>query len=301
MRARLESTPRVHIFANVASGGHVIREDQLNRYVEVAEFKHQAYQLAGMRTLILLVSALVATAGAYGGVPITFKRDTFSFVNDTVFAYQDGRPSIRHEEVKRYTARCFAMARAVVQFNKFARFDPDLPPLDDAALADRIRAVTGRPPWREALERNERIVIPGVADLRTLSRTRTRVVQENIGLGWPTYFRLGNWRALLPRLPGQQGRTKARLDQMLAQGDLFVAYITTLPGDLTINHAIVVMARRDDDKGGNSSYTVYDPNFPDAPRILHWSSKDVNFWYPPNRTFVGGRVYVWQVYGHPLQ
>jgi hypothetical protein len=249
---------------------------------------------------ILLVGALIAAMGADARAPIAFERDTFSFVNDTVFAYRDGHPSLRREEMKRYTARCFVMARAVVQFHKFARFDPDLPPLDDAALAHRIRAVTSRAPWQSALNGRDRIVIPGVPNLRELSRTRTRVVQENIGLGWPTYFRPGNWRALLPRLPGQPGRVKARLDETLAHGDLFVAYITTLPVNLYINHAIVVMSRKYDG-AGNCTYTVYDPNFPDAPRTLHWSSAEKKFWYPPNRTFVGGRVFVWQVYGTPLQ
>src|SRR6266404_1235711 len=97
----------------------------------------------------ILVCALVATLHADARAPIAFERDTFSFVNDTVFAYQDGHPSIRHGDGNRYTARCFVMARAVVQFHKFARFDSKLPPLDDSALADRIRAVTRRAPWQD--------------------------------------------------------------------------------------------------------------------------------------------------------
>ncbi len=249
---------------------------------------------------MLLVGAFLGSVSARAGVPVVFERDTFSFANDTVFAYRDGHPSLRHESTKRYATRCFVMSRAVVQFRKFARFEPDLPPLDDSALADRIRAITRRAPWRDALDQTHRIVIPGVADLRALSRTRTRVVQENIGLGWPTYFRLGNWRVVLPKPPGQQARTQTELDQTMAKGEFYVAYMTTMPDYLYTNHAVLVLDRHAED-GENIGYTVYDPGFPEGPRTLYWSKRSGTFWYPPNPTFVGGSVYVWRVYGGPLQ
>jgi hypothetical protein len=252
------------------------------------------------RAVLILVGGWLAVAAAKASLPFEFGRDTLSFANDTVFAYQDGHPSMRKDSVDRYTARCFVMCRAAVQFRRFARFEPMQPPLDDATLAERIREVARRPPWEDEYDEGKRIAIPGVSSLRELSRVHTRLVQENIGLGWPTYFRPGNWRVLLPRLPGQQTRTKARLDRILAEGGFFVAYITTLPDDFKINHAVLVFARNSD-QGGNLAYTVYDPTFPDAPRTLNWSEQGGAFWYPPNRTFVGGRVYVWHVYGAPLQ
>ncbi len=254
----------------------------------------------GATRLALLAGALAATGVAQARSSLEFERNTFAFANETVFAYRDGHPSLRSGSTELYARRCFVMSRAVIQFRKFARFDPSLPPLGDASLAERIRAVTRRAPWRETLENADRIVIPGVADLRTLSRTRTRVVQQNLGLGWPTYFRPGNWRVLLPKFPGQQATTKSRLDQMLAQSELFVAYLTTMPDNLNINHAVLVLARQDED-GANTSYTVYDPNHAEGPRTLYWSARDSTFWYPADETFVGGRVYVWQVYGGPLQ
>ena len=252
------------------------------------------------RCVAFQVGVLLASLGVQARPPVAFERDTFSFANDTVFAYQDGHPSLRQESTKRFATRCFVMSRAVVQFRKFARFDPALPPLDDAALADRIRAITRRAPWRDELDESHRIVIPGVPDLRALSRTRARVVKENIGLGWPTYFRLGNWRVVLPKPRGQQARTKARLDLALTQGEYYVAYMTTMPDYLYTNHAVLVLGRQGDD-GENIGYTVYDPGFPDAPRTLYWSKRAGTFWYPPNTTFVGGSVYVWRVYGGPLQ
>ena len=256
-----------------------------------------------IRSLALAFGALLlasAPAHALAREPFVFDRDTFAFVNDTVFAYEDGHPSLRHETSERYTARCFVMSRAAVQFRKFARFDPKLPPLNDAALAKQVRAVTGRAVWREPLPDRARIVIPGAANLRALSRTRPRIVQENIGLGTPTYFRPGNWRALLPHLPGQSSRVKARLNQILGRGELFIAYLTTLPNSLSINHAVLVFEARNE-PGGNVSYTVYDPNYADAPKKLQWLSQAKTFFYPPNSTFVGGPVNVWQVYAYPIQ
>lgn len=249
---------------------------------------------------IALLVAAPASARAQAREPFVFDRDTFAFINDTVFAYEDGHPSLRHESSERYTARCFVMSRAVVQFRKFARFDPKLPPLPDAALAKQVRAVTGRAVWREPLRDRARIVIPGAANLRTLSRTRPRVVQANIGLGTPTYFRPGNWRVLLPHLPGQSARVKATLDQTLGRGELFIAYLTALPNSLSINHAVLVFKARSE-PGGNVSYTVYDPNYTDAPKKLQWLSQTKSFFYPPNSTFVGGPVNVWQVYAYPIQ
>ena len=253
----------------------------------------------------LLISLLTLTSfleckGAEIRPTVAFKRDTFAFANDTVFAYKGGRARLRRDEAERYTARCFVMCRAVVQFKKFARFEPNASPLKDSELAKRIREITRRPPWDDADNASERIVIPGVRNLRALSRVHTRVVQENIGLGWPTYFRPGNWRVLLPRLPGHQMRTKFRLDNILESGGCFVAYITTLPKDLAINHAILIFSRKRA-VGGRSVYSVYDPTFPNSPRTLNWSNQDAAFSYPPNKTFVGGRVTVWHVYGAPLQ
>ena len=246
-----------------------------------------------------LAFCLMAT-GAEASPTFSFDRDTLAFVNDTVFAYSNGHPSLRNDSNERYTARCFVMCRAVVQFQKFARFDPKAAPLDDAVLAERIRAVARCAPWQDEKPEANRIVFPGFPDLRTLSRKNPRVLQANIGQGWPTYFRPGNWRALLPRLPGYQTRTKQRIDQILARGELFVAYITTLPANLNINHAILVTGHRNGN-GGDTDYAVYDPTFPKAPRVLSWSAKDGTFSYPPNSTFVGGRVVVWQVYGAPFQ
>jgi hypothetical protein len=250
----------------------------------------------------------VSIGRAQGEALLAFKRDTFAFANETVFEYHEGHPSSRHadppENAKRFTQHCFVMSRAVVQFRKFARFEPALRPLDDRALAVRIRQITRRPPWAAALAERERIVIPGYANLRGLSRARSDVLQENIGLGWTTYFRPGNWRILLPHGPTQQARTHRELERTLARGEFFIAYLTTIPESLSINHGVLVYAEANSaqrKRADRRRYTVYDPNHAEGPRTLEWSPRDRSFLYQRDWDFVGGRVFVWQVYGRALQ
>jgi hypothetical protein len=251
---------------------------------------------------------IFSAAGA-AGHPFSFHRDTFDFANETILEYHQGHASPRHEngsqKPKRFTQHCFVMSRSTIQFRKFARFDPALPPLDDRELAARIRKITSQIPWAPPVAMHDRITIPGHPDLRALSRARPDLLQENIGLGWTTYFRPGNWRILLPHGPAQQARTHAELERTLARGEFFVAYLTNIPKSLNINHGVLVYARQEiSDRGSDPRklrYSVYDPNHPDGPRTLEWSPGDSCFLYQRDSDFVGGRVVVWQVYGGFLQ
>lgn len=268
------------------------------------------------RTLFCAVGVLLFDATASAARPFDFKRDTFAFANETIFEYHDGSASLRRDtpgtvKKKRFVQHCFVMSRGVEQFRKFARFAPAQPPLDDAELAARIHRITHIPAWAPPAAEKDRIVIPGYADLRRLSRARGEIVRKNIGLGWPTYFRVGNWRIFLPHGPGQQARTQAALERALAQPEgYFVAYLTTTPESFAINHAVLVyakqrsvaaFARRGSGQSDTIRYLVYDPNHADQPRTLEWSPRDRSFSYQRDWDFAGGHVTVWQVYGRPLQ
>ncbi|PYK47964.1 MAG: hypothetical protein DME20_10295, partial [Verrucomicrobia bacterium] len=79
-----------------------------------------------------------------GASDFRFDRDTLAFQNATVLKYKDGVPFLRakstsDDPANKYTRRCFVMTRTAMQFRKFARFDPRGAPLDDKALAARIR------------------------------------------------------------------------------------------------------------------------------------------------------------------
>lgn len=276
------------------------------RFDERGEARISARREVRLQSLAIVACVLANAGGVRAERAFNFDRDTFSFDNETALEYHDGHASQRHpvpgEQPKRFTQHCFVMSRTVLQFRKFARFEPGQRSLDDKKLADRIRQITRIPPWTAAFAREERIVIPGYRDLRSLSEARAEVLQKNIGLGWPTYFRPGNWRILWPHGPAQQARTHEAMEHALnTSGGFFVAYLTNFPRSLNINHGVLVYARKNKDPQGSCCYTVYDPNHHDAPRILEWSDRDGSFLYQRDTDFVGGKVIVWQVYGRPIQ
>jgi len=233
-----------------------------------------------------------------------FKRDTLSFANSTVFEYHEGVARLRRGEKEknpRYTRRCFTMCRTVLQFQKFARFDPSGAPLNDDDLARRIREVTKHPAWRDPFPDGERIVIPGYANLRKLSEKHALVLQKNIGLGWPTYARIGNYRMFYNHSTKYQDETRNQLNAALARRELFVAYLSDFP-TLHINHAVLVYERKPSKPKDNADrYNCYDPNHPDGPRELVWLKDKQVFNFEKDEEFVGGFARVFRVYGKPLQ
>ncbi len=256
----------------------------------------------------LAIFFVLALAKPSPGSDFRFHRDTFAFANETVFEYRDGvahwrKPSTGGEHVRRYTSRCFVMTRAAMQFHKFARFNPHGAPADDRTLTAQIRQIVRRSAWREPLPPDQRIVVAGYPNLRTLSRTRGRLLQDNIGAGWTAYFRLGNSRMLHEHSREYQERTQADLEATLARGELFVAYLSTFP-NLNINHAVLVYGHKRSPGAKKTklmSYVVYDPNHPEAPRELTWSPAGRFFAFQKDWDFVGGFVRVYRVYGKPIQ
>ena len=235
-----------------------------------------------------------------------FKQDTLAFANSTVFGYAQGKivsssNPANKEKAQRYTRRCFVMSRTVLQFHKFARFDSNAAPLNDEQLAQRIRAVTSREPWHEPLPAGQRIVFPGYRNLREMSRKREIVVQRNIGLGWPTYCRVGNFRMVFLLDHGYQETTHQAVERAMARNDFFVAFLSDFP-TLHINHSVLVYAHKAKRaRDGTDRYLVYDPNHPDGPRELKWLPAKREFDFQKDEEFVGGFTRVFQVYGKPFQ
>jgi hypothetical protein len=260
---------------------------------------------AGFCRLAIFVAVALARASASGS-DFRFDRDTFAFQNATVLKYKNGVPSLRarstsDDPANKYSRRCFVMTRTVMQFRKFARFDPHGAPLDDNQLAARIRAVSRHFAWQEPLPENERIVFPGYANLRQMSKARAEVFKENIGSGFITYFRPSNGRMFFQHSRKYQERTHANLDAALSRGDLLVGYLSTYP-KLSINHAVLVYAREKRRPGDElEHYLVYDPNHAEAPRQLTWSARERAFFYQKDIDFIGGFVRVYQAYGNLLQ
>jgi len=234
--------------------------------------------------------------------PFRYATDTFAFANETVWNYVGGtvKSDSSHTQTGKrdYTRHCFVVSRAAVQFWKFARFDPKAAPLSVDQLAERIRKVTERSVWLPPLPRAERIVFPGYSNLREISSANPGIFQENIGLGWPVYFRAGNAPIALPL----DGSTEARLNDEVLR-DLGMNYPTIVwlyrfPS-LAINHVVIVISGQ---KSGNRfHYLVYDPNYTDGPKRLDYDPAARAFSYQPTFYFKGGAVDVRALYRGVLQ
>src|SRR5256714_7586407 len=251
---------------------------------------------------LALIFAVSTTAFAGSADSFNYDRDTLSFANWTVFTYENGRiVSHKNQFGHHYSRRCFVMTRTVAQFYKFARFEPNAPKIGDNELRKRIRAITRKPPWHDALPPEKRIVIPGYRNLRELSAAQMQLMQRNIGLGWVVYLRPGNVRMFYLRDKNYQAKTHDQLEAALADHEFFIAYLSDFP-ILHINHSVLVYrhsAPRSAD--GSDHYLVYDPNHPDAPRHLEWHSAKSEFSYQKDREFAGGFTRVFQIYGRALQ
>ena len=251
-----------------------------------------------------LIAFAFGVRGAFAS-DFQFHRDTFAFANSTVWEYRAGEHVRKIENSKekkeRYTRRCFVMSRAACQFHKFARFDPQAAPLDDKTLAARIRVLAHKQPWLEPLPPEQRIVFPGYVNLRQMSEKRGRVLQENLGLGWPTYGRIGNFRMFFVHGVKYQEHSHAELEATLARGEMFVAYLSDYPW-LHINHSVLIYDKKPARPGSKiDRYICYDPNHPDAPRELKWSSAQRLFNFQKDEEFVGGYTRIYHVYGKPWQ
>jgi hypothetical protein len=258
--------------------------------------------MAAQETLTRLVAigSLLAATHAIAS-PFRFETDTFAFQNATILKYKNGRPTLQrnNDPNNKYAHCCFVMTRCAEQFHKFARFDPHGAPLNDKELKARIRKVARHAPWDKPLLENKRIVFPGYANLREISKAHRELFQQNIGSGFATYFRPGNFRMFFQHSRSYQEKTHEHLDAALNRGELFVGYLSSFPS-LTINHTVLIYGRKPANDG-LEHYYAYDPNHAESPRELTWSSRDREFAYQKDIDFVGGFVRVYQVYGKLLQ
>jgi hypothetical protein len=217
--------------------------------------------------------------------PFHFETDRFGFANETVWNYEAGKPSLREENKKHYTRRCFVMARAALQFWP-------------QELAKRIRQITRIPVWKSAYSFKEKIEIPGYANLHEASQSAPEIFQKNIGLGWPTYFRPGNYSIILPPSHYQQAKLHESLDKSLIHNQPIIVWLINFPS-LSINHAVVIFNVFQ--KNGVYYYEVYDPNTPDKPLILCYQPQTHQFTFEKTFYFRGGKVQARPVYLSPFQ
>jgi hypothetical protein len=248
--------------------------------------------------ILLVVSAGCVSAPALdvalrAPVPeptIRFGVDTFAFANENRFKYR-GKADL-------YANWCFVMARAITQFQRFARFDPAASPLTPDGYTERVRRVTERPPWHDALPPDERVVIPGYGSLYELSRAQERAVKAGLTGRILSWLHWTNWRVVYPMPSAQQEAVARETVAELQAGRLVQWLITNLP-TIDLNHTVVVYGYRADDPGV-IDFTLYDPNDSASPGTVRFDVRARQFWATRLYDHEVGVIRAFRMYHSPL-
>jgi hypothetical protein len=184
------------------------------------------------------------------------------------------------------------MARTARQFYQFARFDASRPPVDDETYRILIRGVVSHSPT-EQLPDGGRIVIPGYANLRSFSKSKERLLKDEIGTWVGTYLQVGNWRMIFPFSRKHQRKTAEALYTEAKMMRPPIVHLIRFPR-ITINHAVLIYDAHDE--GSQIRFDVYDPNEPDEPATLVFDRKTQSFNFPANRYFVGGPLNAYEIF-----
>jgi hypothetical protein len=228
-----------------------------------------------------------------------FQTDTFGFANQTYFDYKpltDSQTQIirRHGRVPDFSRHCFQMCRAVLQFFQFTEFRPDLPKVSESDYQKIVRRVSRVPAWSSGP--SVKVMVPGYKDLHDFSLGETLAIQKNLGIWWPAYWRIGNWRIVFPVPRSGQEWIANWLRNQLDDGRIRAVYITRFK---PINHCLVVY-HYTSAQNGDIVFDVYDANQPGKLVQLTYRASDRSFYYDKTWYYRGGMVSVLQLYVSPL-
>lgn len=225
-----------------------------------------------------------------GGPALRFGVDTFAFRNDSRIHHR-GKPDL-------YANWCFVLARAVVQFQRFARFEPAAPRLTPAEYTALVRRVTRRPAWWAPLPPDQRIVVPGFASLHELSREMEAAVKAGLHGRFWTLVHWSNWRMVFPHPHGQQERVAAETVADLQAGRPVQLLITDFPR-IKLNHSVLAydyVVREPD----LVDFTVFDPNDPSRPGVVRFDPRIRRFRPAPLCGVAVSHFRVFRQYRSPL-
>jgi len=236
---------------------------------------------AQTRVCFALVAIIPGAAACAGVVPLEtalrepariqpilrFGEDMFAFRND-VRALNPGEDDL-------YFNYCFVMTRGVAQFHKFARFDPMRPKLSAEQYIERVQQVVARSPWQDALPADDRVLIPGYANLHDFSRGEERAVKAGLGGKFWTLVHWTNWRVTFPVSREHQGQVAAEILAELRAGRPVLLLVTNWP-EPELNHGVAAYDFRIND--GAVEFVVYDPNEPERPGIIGFEREPSRFW-----------------------
>lgn len=250
----------------------------------------------------LSIAVMLLTAGCVSAPPldalrlapptpaIRFGVDTLAFANESRTKNR-GKPNL-------YANWCFVMARAVTQFHRFARFDPSAPRLDAAEYAERVRRVTSRAPWRAMVPLDDRVVIPGYANLYDFSRDQEAAVKAGLhGRVW-SWFNWTNWRVAFP-MPHWEQEGVARETLAELEAGRPVQWLVTNVPKVELNHSVLVYDYRfDADRG--IEFISYDPNDPKSPDVIRFDPTTRRFWSTRVFDTSVGPIRAFRMYYSPL-
>ena len=247
--------------------------------------------------LMLTVLSGCATAPSAANRRVfDFYSDTFAYPNELVWVYEydaNGKWTTRQREPKpAYAQHCFVVARSTLQFLNHARFAPELPLADEQNYRRLIRKVVAAN-LRKTRPEEDKIVIPGYANLRQFSEVQEALLKEEAGGAWQSYFQRGHWRMIFPFSRHHQQATAEELLQRVHQGEPTVLHVVRFP-QLTINHAVLLYGAEESENG--IVFSIYDPNRPQAPAVLQYDRAKRTFYLPANLYFKGGEVDVYEIY-----
>ena len=198
------------------------------------------------------------------GPALRFGVDTFAFRNDSRIHHR-GKPDL-------YASRCFVLGRAVVQFQRFARFEPGAPRLAAEEYTALVQRITRRAPWRAPLPVAERVVVPGFESLHELTREAEAAVKAGLPRRFWTLVHWTNWRIIFPLPRAQQERVAAEIIAELQAGRPVQLLITDFPR-IRCNHSVLAFDFRASDPDG-VDFSVYDPNDPTVPGVIRFDRLD---------------------------
>jgi hypothetical protein len=189
------------------------------------------------------------------------------------------------------------MARAITQFLRFARFDPDVPKVSQDRYETLVEQVVARSPWRAAAD-DQRIPIPGYPSLYALSREQEHAVKAGLGSRFWTLVHWTNWRVVFP-MPGvQQERVAREVRAELDSGRPAQLLVTNLPS-WELNHTVVAYQYRIGDNG-DVEFLVYDPNDPHSPGLVTFDRHSRRFLSTRLYDTSSGTIRAFRMYYSPL-
>ncbi len=226
--------------------------------------------------------------------PFDFAKDTLSFSNELSWEYffdGNGKWNSRSREPPpQYQLHCFVVAHAAKQFFKYAEFHPDEPVADEKTYRRLIHEIVlGGDLRPDTLK----IKIPGYASLHEFSQSQEKLLKEESGGAWRSYFQRGHWRMMLPFSRRHQERASEEFVRKLERNEPLVIHVVRFP-QLSINHALLLIGFERTEKG--VGFFVYDPNSPGKPTVLNYDRETRSFLLPSNPYFYGGKVNVYEVY-----